>query len=79
MDIVGGGKDSKSGEAFGLGARKAAVSGSPKLKVSSGADIVGMIGSGLSDVKVGTSGKYPPPNEPLRSLGDCSRGETLSS
>jgi hypothetical protein len=32
------------------------------------------------DVKVGTSGKYPPPTEPFLSFGgEGSRGETLSS
>jgi hypothetical protein len=40
---------------------------------------VGRVESGTSDVKVGTSGKYPPPTEPFLSFGDCSKGDTLSS
>ena len=47
---------------------------------TSPSDAVGCGSSDDSEVKVGTSGKYPPPTEPLRSLGgDGSRGETLSS
>jgi hypothetical protein len=32
-----------------------------------------------SEVNVGTSGKYPPPTDPVLSCGDCSSGDTLSS
>jgi len=49
-----------------------------RSKVSSGG-AVGSVASRVSDVNVGTSGKYPPPTEPFLSLGEASNGETLSS
>lgn len=53
-------------------------SGRPKSIISPGG-AVGSVGSPVSDVNVGTSGKYPPPIEPFLSLGEGSIGDTLSS
>jgi hypothetical protein len=39
------------------------------------ADAVGSVESRGSDVKVGTSGKYPPPTEPFLSFGEASNGD----
>ncbi len=49
-------------------------SGNPRSSEAS-AGAVGRVEPRGSDVKVGISGKYPPPTEPFLSFGEASNGD----
>jgi hypothetical protein len=74
---VGAGNDLKSGETLALGGLDSSC-GRPKSRISSGG-AVGRVESRDLDIKVRTSGKYPPLIDPFLAFGDCSSGDTLLS